>query len=272
MKPLVCVLLALLAASRVDASDSAREAAYADYIASTLREGRMVRLGSDAKRFIALYSEAETAEFVGTVVILHDKGEHPDQAPFIHRLRTVLPKHRFAALSLQMPLREAGAGDRDYYALFPEALARIEAAVDFLKNEDPGRVVLAGHGLGGLMALYAAERLPDTFDAVVAVALSVPNTDNPYAQTLTFIEKSNFPLLDIYGASDIPQVVESAAKRRLAAKDRTDYRQIEIAGADRSFSHDGSETVKRIFSWLRRIVDDKSRQRQEKKEETGTDG
>lgn len=246
---LVCILTVINAR----ATDIKREMEYADEIIKTLTVGQSVRLEAGSHQFLGIYTETEQVAHEGTAIILHDRGGHPDQKPLIHALRTELPKHRWATLALQMPLREAGIGSEEYYALFSEVVPRIRAAIDYLVQAESGNIVLVGYGLGGLMALYAQNELPSRFKAVAAISLPVPDTGHPSAQTLEFIERATIPLLDIYGGLDIPEVAGSALKRRLAAKDNEAYRQIKINDEGRLYRHDEGLMVKRVYSWLRRV-------------------
>lgn len=236
------------------ASDIERELEYADRLAESQPVGRVVRLGSGAHRFLGIYAETEREAKEGTAIILHDRGRYPDQRPLIHALRTILPKHRWATLALQMPVGTPYDDGEDAYALFSEVVSRIRAAADYLNQIGVGDLVLVGYGLGSLMALYAHNQLPDRFKAVVAISLPVPETENPSAQTLAFIEQADVPMLDLYATQDLSEVTDSALKRRLAAKQNQDYRQIRIMGAAHSYRHDEDLVVKRVYSWLRRFA------------------
>lgn len=166
-----------------------------------------------------------------------------------------LPEHRWSTLSLQMPVREAGAPVGDYYALFPEARARIQAGIDYLMTGKDRNIVLISYGLGSLMALnYQSEHLASDVSAIAAISLPVPDNDSEAVQTLAFIDKTDIPLLDIYASLDLPEVVDSARKRRLAAKGNVSYRQVRIDDHSHQFQHDQGWLAKRIYSWLQRVA------------------
>jgi len=186
----------------------------------------------------------------GTAIILHDIGGHPNQQQLIYGLRVFLPEHNWATLSLQMPLREAGVEKEEYYALFPEAAARIQAGINYAKNNGAGNIVVVGYGLGGLMAAYALSEQAIDIKALAAISLPVPAIEDKTAQTLELIRKIKIPMLDIYGALDVPDVTESARERRLAGKDNTGYRQVKINDEGHTYLHDDGLLVKRIYSWL----------------------
>lgn len=232
------------------AGDEKREADFAEGINKTLAMGKAVWLESEGKKFLGLYTETEKAAGKGAVIILHDTGGHPDQRPLVYGLRVFLPEHNWATLSLQMPLREVGAGQEDYYALFAEAAARIRAGIDYARNNGAENIVVAGYGLGGLMSVYALSEQGLDINALVTISLPVPTTDNKAGQTLEFIKKITIPMLDIYGALDVPDVTQSARDRRLAAKENASYRQIRIDDEGHAYLHDEGLVVKRIYSWL----------------------
>lgn len=237
------------------ASDGKREADFADEISKTLIIGKSVWLEAASRKFLAIYTETEKLAAQGAVIIVHDSGGHPDQQPLIHQFRTVLPEHGWTTLALQMPLREIGADKDEYYPLFPDARARIDAGIQYLKQNGAQTIVLAGYGLGGLMAVSALNQPMPDIKALVTISLPVPDTDSKTAQTLELIKKIKTPMLDIYGAPDVPDVVESARDRRVAAKENSGYRQVKIDDEGPLYLHDEGLLVKRVYSWLAHVTD-----------------
>jgi pimeloyl-ACP methyl ester carboxylesterase len=253
MKFSTFILVLCIAQFSVDqcrASDEKREAEYAESIGKTLSMGKAVWLESEGKKFLGLYTETENNAGLDVIIILHDIGGHPDQQQLISPLRVFLPEHNWATLSLQMPLREAGAEKEEYYALFPEAAQRIRAGIDYARNNGAEHIVLIGYGLGGLMAAYALAEQSSGINALVAVSLPVPETGDKTVQTLDFLSKIKIPFLDIYGALDLPEVTKKARERRLAAKDNMYYRQLTIPDEGHAYLHDEGLLVKRIYTWL----------------------
>ncbi|MDO9168992.1 MAG: DUF3530 family protein [Methylobacter sp.] len=232
------------------ASDDKREADFAESINKTLAIGKAVWLDAEGKKFLSLYTEIEKVSGNGVVIILHDMDGNPNQRQLIYGLRVFLPEHNWVTLSLQMPLREIGVAREEYYALFPEAVARIQAAISYAKSSGAENIVVVGYGLGGLMGIYALSESVVGIVALVTISLPVPKTENKAAQTLEFIKKIKVPMLDIYGALDVADVTGSARERRLAAKENTAYRQIKINDEGRAYLHDEGLLVKRIYSWL----------------------
>ncbi len=231
-------------------SDQKREADFADGINKTLAIGKAVWLESGGIKFLGLYTQTEKVASKGAVIILHDRDGHPNQQQLIYALRVFLPGHDWATLSLQMPLREAGADNEDYYVLFPEASARIKAGIDYAKSNGAENIVVVGYGLGGQMGLYALSEQAAEIKALVTISLPVPKTQNKVAQTLELLKQVKIPMLDIYGALDVSDVTDSARDRRVSAKENTGYRQMRLNDEGHAYLHDEGLLVKRIYSWL----------------------
>lgn len=251
-KWLITILFWALTAGCVHAGNDGQESIVSENIIKNLTIGKAIWLeATKGKDFLALYTEIEAIYGNGVAVILHDRGEHPDQQKLVHDLRVTLPEHKWATLSLQMPILGNGASQEDYLDLFPDAAARINTGINYAKENGATSIVVVGYGLGAQMAVYALsqEKTP-VVDALVAICLPVSNTDNKVADTLELVKKLNFPILDIYGSLDLAEIVKTAQKRRLAAKENPRYRQIEIDGQAHDFQHDEGLLVKRIYSWL----------------------
>lgn len=242
----VVALLALTA----NAGDKTREQDYAASLQRNPMMGKTVWLQAEGQTFFSLYTETEKTDNANAAIIVHDVGEHPDQKPLVHALRTVLPQHNWATLAVQMPLRELGASEADYYPLFAEAQGRIRAAVDYLQKNGAKNIAIVGYGLGALMAAYAVSEKPDNIRALATVSLAVPETAAPQAQTQAFIKNIALPFLDIYAEFDLPAVADTARQRRMAGKDNPVFRQVRMDGENHAYQQDHERLVKRVHSWL----------------------
>lgn len=245
----VCVALVVLAFA-AQAGDQQRELDYAYNLQNFNTVGRVEWLKAGEQRFLGLFTQAEKTDNSLAVIVLHDMGDHPDQLPLIHGLRAMLPQHNWASLAIQLPLREIGAEADDYYALFDEARARIQAAVAFLRDNGAQNIALVGYGMGGAMAAYSISLDPDALFALVTISLPMPNSTMPQAQTGDFIKTIALPFLDIYAEFDLPNVSDTARRRRMLAKDNPVYRQIKINGENHAYQHDPTMLIKRVYSWL----------------------
>lgn len=109
MKPfhpqLWAVLILMVASSHgAWASDRAKEQRWADQIVDFLVVGEAVRLQTGEERFLGLFTEAATEPVKGAVIVIHGVGVHPDWQDVVAPLRTGLPEHGWATLSIQMPI------------------------------------------------------------------------------------------------------------------------------------------------------------------------
>ena len=244
------------------ASNGLRELEYAEEIESSISTGGIVWLQTKEenkareKSFLALYTEAEQDSNVGTAIILHPMGGHPNQARLIKPLRSFLPQHNWASLSLQMPVLSLGAKIHDYFSLFDEASKRIEAALAFLESANAENIVLIGYGTGGMMALYYLKSNTEStlVKALVTISLPTPETLHKKAKINDFIAQIELPVLDIFAEFDLPEVIDTARKRRVSGKNNPSYRQVILAGEGHLYQHDEGLLVKRIYSWISRML------------------
>jgi len=237
------------------ASNELRELEYAEEIKSSLSVGEIIWLNAKNRKFLALYTETEGVEKMGAVILLHPRDGHPNQRKIINPLRTYLPKHQWASLSLQMPVLDSGANDSEYYLLFDEANIRIQAAIDYLRASKVDIIVLIGHGLGGTMATYFVSNNAKKTDikAIVSVSLIAPNNDQYNMKIIESLGKITIPFLDIFAEFDSSDVIETVVQRRVAGSANSAYRQVEINGEGHLFQHDEGLVVKRVYSWVSRV-------------------
>ncbi len=234
------------------ASNELQELEYAEEIESSYSTGKMIWLQAKGRKFLTLYTETEQLENTGTAIILHPMNGHPDQEKLINPLRTYLPQHRWATLSIQMPVLGVDAKEQEYYPLFDDAQARIQAGINYLVSAKVKNIVLIGYGLGGTMAIYYLKKNSNEKDvkAIVAISLSVPKAEYKQVQIIDFISQIKQPFLDIFAEYDLPAVTDSARKRRIAGKASPAYRQFQMEGEGNLFQHNEDWVVKRIYSWI----------------------
>ena len=234
----------------VQASDQQRELDYANDLQRTISTGTVVWLMSEGQRFLGLLTEAERSDNRNAVLVLPDMGEHPDQRPLIHGLRTVLPQHDWMTLAIQLPLREVGASAEEYYGLFDQAKSRIQSAVEFLRDKGAENIAVVGVGMGGAMALYTLNGDPNALFALVTISLPVPDSSLPQTKIGDFMKEFALPFLDIYAEFDLPDVADTAHQRRMYSKDNPGYRQIKINNESHAYRYNSNLAIKRIYSWL----------------------
>jgi len=252
MKKYLLILFCALIFNVSFASDRAREQENVEEIKALPQYGELIWLGEGAERFACLYAETESSTNRGIVLLLHDIGSHPDKDPLIYELRRKFPERNWGTLALQLPLRESGASNEDYYQLLPEATQRIVQAVQYVAKTNT-QVVIVGHQLGALMGLHAVgtEIIPEV-KAVISIGLNVPKNNNIHAQTIELLKQVDLPFLDLYSASGTTEDIANARKRRIAARNNPRYRQDKLNYSNSTYWGDHALVMKRIYSWLTR--------------------
>ena len=69
-------------------------------------------------------------------VIIHGIGVHPNWNDVIYPLRTELPEQGWSTISIQAPILPNEAEPKDYAPLIKEIVPRIQAADNFLKQNN----------------------------------------------------------------------------------------------------------------------------------------
>ena len=235
------------------ASDTAKEKRWAEQIVDGLIVGEATWLQADGEKFLGIYAEHETEKPKGSAIILHGIGVHPDWPDVVQPLRTELPAHGWATLSLQMPILRNEAGYEEYAPLFDEVAPRMNAGIAFLHQQGINNIVIIGHSLGSTMAAYYLANNPDTqVQALVAVGVSGTQFDDPKKNYFASLPKLTLPILDIYGSIDLKPVLDAEKKKAQVARKAGNkhYRQIKVTGANHFFQGLEADLVRRVKSWL----------------------
>lgn len=232
-------LLALLASTAVFAvSDYPREKKWADEITPGIVVGDPVYIEQANKhKFLGIYTEASNAK--AGVVVAHGMGIHPDWG-MIGILRSQLADMGYTTLSIQMPILAVDAKPEDYPPTFPEAVERLKLAVDYLKNKGHKKIAIVSHSLGSRMTRdFMAANPPEVAGwASLGIGGGVD-----YAGIKA-------PVLDLYGAKDLPPVLANAGKRAASLKDNPVSKQVVVPGADHFFAGHEGEMVAATKAFL----------------------
>lgn len=232
------ILLLAVALPPAFAADYAREQKWADEIVPGIVVGDVVQLQAQGRQFIGILTEAPSAK-VG-VVVVHGMGIHPDWG-LIGVLRTQLPERGYTTLSVQMPVLANEAKPEDYPSTFPEAAARLAAAVKYLQDKGAKRIAIVSHSMGSRMANAYLTKNPQA-PVAAWVAIGLPAFSEP--------AKLKPPVLDLYGENDFPAVLKGAAQRQQALKNRAGSKQQRVAGADHFFEGQDEVLVKATADFL----------------------
>lgn len=252
---------------------------------SGIKIGKPVWIQSGEDKIFAIYTQETHGATQGGIILIHDLGHHPDWPDVIAPLRKRLPELGWSTLSLQMPVLGKNTNLKEYGTVFDKVPAYIKAAIEYLRTQNIGNVVIIGHGLGAAMgATYLAEagdRSKSGVAGFIGISMSAPGNVDKRMHTPSLLEKITVPVFDIYGELDEASVLHSVEERAHAAKRagilaykqqsgnglkdapvaRTSlkqkagsiaYRQIKIPGADHNFSAQITILTKRIRGWLKR--------------------
>lgn len=210
------------------------------------------------KKFLSLYLNANIPKAHGGVILLHGMAAHPDWPNVISPLRTRLPEHGWATLSLQMPILGRNTKPEQYVPLLEEVPARITAAIELMHSKGIYNVIILGHGLGATMAAYylaSPTQSAAAVNAFVGIGLGL-NSHIKQFKTAQYIVRIKTPTYDLFGSRDMDSVKRSAQPRLLAARnaDNNAYRQTSVLGSDHFFSGMNDLLVNRVKSWLKKFA------------------
>lgn len=237
MRLWIAFFLAVLS-SGVQAADYAREKRWADEITPSILVGEPVELSAQGRKFLAILTPAEKPR--AGVIVVHGLGVHPDWN-MIGVLRTGLPQAGYTTLSIQMPVLGANAQADAYKVTFPEAARRLKSAVDYLNKKGIDRVAIVSHSMGAAMTRYYLSKNPSApVQAWVSIGISTPR---PYAQL-------KLPILDLYGAEDLPAVLTNAEARATELNANPASKQVVSPATDHFFNNRDAELVKYVKDYL----------------------
>lgn len=234
------------------ASDLAKEKRWAEQITDSLMTGEAIWLQDGKIRFLSLYTESAKPKTLGGIIVVHGIGVHPNWPDVVQPLRTELPEFGWATLSIQMPILENSATDKDYVPLLKEVNGRFKAAVDYFKTKNIKNIVILAHSMGTTMAnVYLSAKPDKTIRAYIAISMS----SNPKIKELNNIKNlskiKNLPILDIYGSQDLDSVVRYSKQRlTVGTKYNKRYKQRMLKGADHFYLNNNQQLVKIIRIWL----------------------
>jgi len=234
------------------ASDLAKEKRWADQLVDGIIVGDAVWLESGGNKFLGIYTENDTDVAKGAVLLLHGSGVHPNWSDVIQPLRSELPNHGWATLSIQMPILANDAKYSEYAPLIKDVPARINAAIDYLNNKFYKNVVIVAHSLGSTMANSYLSKSSKRVRAYVAIGMGASNDAPDELNNLKYLRNITLPTLDLYGSQDLDSVLDSVKQRRQAARkaENKNYRQLEVSGANHFFNGQEEELIRQVKSWL----------------------
>lgn len=246
-------LIFFTSAAYSDPLDREREIQVSEKLEKELENGEVMWLEASGEKFQAILFKQTNDQAKGAVIILHGMGAHADWPQTISPIRTSLPEYGWTTLSIQLPVIAAENQIENYGKTLARASSRIEAAISALHELKFRNIVAIGHSFGAASVLsYFQKADGRRIVALAAIGLQDYAFVKPPIDILGLIEKSNIPILDIYGSRDYKKARDQAADRRLAAKKggNRNYVQMEIEGADHYFTKLEDVMIKRIRGWM----------------------
>ncbi len=226
---------------------------------------------------LGLFENSRRNQTHGAVIILGELHTHADWPQVTAPLRRSLPDHGWATLALQLPY-PLDRSDEQLEHFYTEAEPRLQAAIAWLADRGLRNVVLIGHGHGAaLAARFQAQQQDARVQAMVLIGTGLYDEGDNWRNPLKSLERLPLPMLDLYAEYDLPEVLDSVAARREAARRAATlakndirlqksrkvqelaknvtgnlrYRQTMISATDHFFSTKGLYLVTRVKSWLK---------------------
>jgi alpha/beta superfamily hydrolase len=104
------------------------------------------------------------------------------------------------------------------------------------------------------VAYVAKKRTPSPVTGIVAIGLSTFPSGQDTMQPAIMLKSVQVPVLDLYGASDLHEVLSYTEARRKAAQAAGNkaYSAVRVADADHFFTDKYDALKKHILEWLNR--------------------
>jgi pimeloyl-ACP methyl ester carboxylesterase len=244
MKPLLTLLMLVLALPAWGISDYDREKRWADQILPQLMVGDAVWLEqSNGHKFLSLYTEAEKPR--GAIVLAHGRGWSPDYELY-GMLRTKLAEQGYTTLAIQLPVLGGGAKIGDYIATYPDAIERFQLAAKFLTDKKGYKnIAIVSHSLGATMAnqyLITVDKTPVKAWVFVGII-----------NGLEEMFRIKIPVMDVFGSKDWEITQVGAYERKKQIDKVPGSEQVKVPDALHFFEGREDELVGIVTGFLDRV-------------------
>jgi dienelactone hydrolase len=149
-----------------------------------------------------------------------------------------------------MPVLAADAKPEDYAALFPDAAQRIAAAVEYLHAKEYHKIALVSHSMGSRMTNEYVMSLNPAGTAALKLTPVAAWVALGMTADYRGSERFRVPVLDLYGADDLPVVLAGAARRRETLAKVSGSQSAVIVGADHYFNGHYKELDAEVRNFL----------------------
>ena len=243
MKPLLALLMLVLALPAWAISDYDREKRWADQIVPGLMVGEAVWLEQpNGHKFLTLYTEAQKPR--GAIVLAHGRGWSPDYELY-GILRTKLAEQGYTTLAIQLPVLGGGAKIGDYMATYPDAIERFQIAGKYLSDKGYKNIAIVSHSLGATMAnqyLITVDKTPVKAWVFVGII-----------NGLEEMFRIKIPVMDVFGGKDWEITQVGAYERKKQIDKVPGSEQVVVPNALHFFEGREDELVSIITGFLDRV-------------------
>ncbi len=251
---LVAVLsFVLIALANADLQpDYEREERLAQEAIAGLFDGEVLYLNDGERDFLSFLTEPDNSDFNGGILLLHGRGFHPDWPQVTGPLREGLGDLGMTTLSLQMPVLAKDAKYYEYLEILDESFPRIEAGINFLKDNNYQWIAIVAHSCSVHMTMGWIKQIGDIpFDAYVGIGMGATDYGQPMLEEFP-LSSIPVPILDIFGDQDYPAVIKAAERRKAAilAAGNSKSRQIQLSGPDHFFEDYEDLLVETVGDWI----------------------
>lgn len=250
---IIAVLLGMCMLPAAQAADLAREARIAEQIEDAILDGEVIRLRANDHDFINILTETNAEQALGTVVLLHGPGQHPDWSDVISPLRQDLVNYGWHTLSVQMPVLDADARFKQYAPMLPHVAPRFEAVMRYLHEQrHETNIVIVAHSCGANMAWsWLKDKRQSPINGFVGISMGVHLYARYWGEQPPS-HRLGLPVLDVYGSDDVTSYrAEERAMQVLEGNPLSG--QVEIADTDAWFIGKEPELVMTVGNWLNQL-------------------
>lgn len=148
-----------------------------EQIEKNIKTGEAVWLGEADATFLGLYKANSFKKTHGAILFLHDIGANADWANLIKPLRLSFAKKGWHTLSIQLPMVKIDDPKLDYLSHFDESVTRVNTGIEFLKQKTLTNIVIIGHGMGAVSAVFDLNKTPQqAITGLITMSLSGSET------------------------------------------------------------------------------------------------
>lgn len=180
------------------------------------------------------------------VILCHGKGKHPRYKVVEPLRHAIYQQLNLTTLSIQMPVL-ATDNWQSYADTFPNAVYRIDQAIEFLQRQGIKNIYIMGHSMGSRMVShYAAEQNSPLVKGFIVTGCR-NNGGNPLSCKDNF-KTVTLPVLDIWGTSNHKDQKAGTERANLISEH---YQQQPIDDAQHSFPDHEAQLQTLVIDWLK---------------------